>query len=125
MVIEDFSVDPSAKSALMARGGYFNNAPGIKWAIDKDSRSYLFTGPLAGDTGYEYYMFFWKRMVYRFSLKGFSDNRIYHRRNFPKGSKILSDFKSDLREALKVYGRFGEGGGDPMSDVIADFDEES
>jgi len=108
-ILKDLGNDTRKKNQLLARGGYFNNQPGLKWSIDKGNNNYLFIAPkLDIRSPQRDYFFYFKEVFYRIHVASRVTCILSFDDPVPLG-QMFEELKADLYRAFKNHRFSGRG----------------
>mgnify|MGYP000131100492 CR=1 FL=1 len=119
-IFKDLDCDERKKSHLVARGGHFNNQPGLRWAIDKGNDSYFFIAPkLDVGCAKNEYFFYFKGIFYRVSVF-FAFNREVCFDDIAPAGFLFEELKKGLFAAFEIH-RFRGVGSEREPPFLAGF----
>lgn len=103
-ILIDSDRDINKKEALLARGGYLANRPGLQWAVDRDKDSYLFRAPRPPRSEEYYYYFFFDGSLREVQIRSPVDAKAYFSDPLPIDRAELSKVTEAVRQAFLVLG---------------------
>ena len=107
-ILNDAKIDEIKRKRLLARGGHFEENPGLTWAIDREKNSYFFRGPKADITSpLRHYLLFLNNKFYQIFLRP-KENWLLSFEVLPQG-EILDELEEVLKQVLYVHRLKGRG----------------
>lgn len=103
-IIKDVECDERKRRALLARNGYFNCNPGLKWVIDRGRDSYLFWSPRPPMTQHYHYYFYFEKKTYAIHIESPVVGKVYFDDESPADPSLLSALKRAIGEAFDAHG---------------------
>lgn len=103
-ILKDVECDGGKRRALLARNGYFDCNPGLKWVIDRERDSYLFWSPRPPMTQNYHYYFFFEKTTYAIHIKSPAVGKVYFDDEMPSDPLLLSALNRAISEAFDAYG---------------------
>jgi hypothetical protein len=103
-ILSDADGDINKKRALLARGGYLANKPGLKWAVDRERDSYLFRAPKPPMSQEYYYYFFFDGSLREVQIRSPVDAKSYFSDPLPTDPAELCKVTEALQQAFFVLG---------------------
>ncbi len=111
-ILRDASYDQKRVNNLLARGGHFNNAFELTWAIDRERDCYLFTAPPLPMTATKRYYFYYEKHLYLLIIDSkITDEKFLSTGHFDEDvdGDVSPDLIEKIKEAYLVYGPSGKG----------------
>lgn len=101
----------------------YRRGVGSTWAVNSENGNYLVIKPgfVRPETIQTSFYFYFGGTFYELSVRGLDQHDVYLEGNYPNNSA----FKAELKEALFVLGRNGEGSGGFFGLIDAVFSEEA
>jgi hypothetical protein len=100
---------------LSMRGGHFENNPHLKWAVDYENDSYLFSAPSMGERSYFYYLFYIGGEFFILRVKCPAGLEVEFFRPKLQSNFISSEMENSIVSAFSAYGHFGDAWNDGFS----------
>lgn len=122
-ILADLESDQAKKRRAIG-DGLFAGSGVLNWAVERESNSYIFHAPTTREQAINpRFYFFYQNEWYELWVNDLFGNVIHFDSPEPTSEATRQKFRSQLKDALLVFGRYGTGSTDFSDSIVAEFKE--